>query len=32
VIYLTDAPAVAGWAESAGFSRAAVVPAPIGFA
>lgn len=31
VIYLTDDPAIAGWAEEIGFQRAAVVPAPIGF-
>ena len=31
VIYLSDDPAIAGWAEEVGFSRAAVVPAPAGF-
>jgi uncharacterized protein YhaN len=31
VVYLSDDPTIVGWAEDAGFQRAAVVPAPLGF-
>jgi hypothetical protein len=31
VVYLSDDPVIVGWAEDAGFQRAAVVPAPLGF-
>src|SRR5690606_21727337 len=31
VIYVSDDPVVHRWAESVGFGRAAVVPAPAGF-
>ncbi|MCC5953006.1 MAG: hypothetical protein JJU45_13025 [Acidimicrobiia bacterium] len=32
LIYLSDAPDVAGWAQEVGFQRAAVVEAPVAFA